>query len=89
MSIIPQQLLSQQLQKPIKKIAIILLAAIIYFVLPIDAIPDYIPVIGYLDDAYVLSETFGMFRQVIDDFKNAVNFQLSTSNELQNSLDNT
>lgn len=32
-----------------------LLGAIAYFVLPIDAIPDYIPIIGYTDDAAVLA----------------------------------
>jgi uncharacterized membrane protein YkvA (DUF1232 family) len=32
-----------------------LLAAIAYFVLPTDAIPDFIPVIGYTDDAAVLA----------------------------------
>ena len=29
-------------------------AAIAYFVSPIDLIPDVIPIIGYLDDAYVI-----------------------------------
>jgi uncharacterized membrane protein YkvA (DUF1232 family) len=33
----------------------VLLGAIAYFVLPIDFIPDYIPVIGYTDDAAVLA----------------------------------
>jgi len=32
-----------------------LLGAIAYFVLPTDAIPDYIPIIGYTDDAAVLA----------------------------------
>ena len=32
-----------------------LLGAIAYFVLPMDAIPDFIPVIGYTDDAAVLA----------------------------------
>ena len=32
-----------------------LLGAIAYFVLPADLIPDYIPVIGYTDDAAVLA----------------------------------
>jgi uncharacterized membrane protein YkvA (DUF1232 family) len=32
-----------------------LVAAIAYFVLPTDAIPDFIPVIGYGDDATVLA----------------------------------
>jgi len=29
--------------------------AVIYFISPIDVIPDVIPVIGYIDDAYVIS----------------------------------
>jgi uncharacterized membrane protein YkvA (DUF1232 family) len=33
----------------------VLLAAIAYFILPTDLIPDYIPVIGYIDDAAVLA----------------------------------
>ena len=33
----------------------VLLGAIAYFVLPTDAIPDYLPVIGYTDDAAVLA----------------------------------
>ena len=33
----------------------VLLAAIAYFVLPTDFIPDYIPLIGYTDDAAVLA----------------------------------
>jgi uncharacterized membrane protein YkvA (DUF1232 family) len=33
----------------------VLLVAIAYFVMPIDLIPDYIPVIGYTDDAAVLA----------------------------------
>ena len=33
----------------------VLLGAIAYFVLPTDVIPDYIPVIGYTDDAAVLA----------------------------------
>jgi uncharacterized membrane protein YkvA (DUF1232 family) len=33
----------------------ILVAAIAYFVLPFDAIPDMLPVIGFTDDAAVLA----------------------------------
>jgi uncharacterized membrane protein YkvA (DUF1232 family) len=32
-----------------------LIAALAYFVLPTDAVPDFIPVIGYTDDAAVLA----------------------------------
>ena len=33
----------------------VLLGAVAYFVLPTDLIPDYIPVIGFIDDAAVLA----------------------------------
>ena len=33
----------------------VLLGAIAYFILPTDLIPDYIPVIGFVDDAAVLA----------------------------------
>ena len=38
-----------------------LLGAIAYFVLPDDLIPDYIPVIGYADDAAVLAAAMKLF----------------------------
>lgn len=39
---------------PFKSVAAIA-AAILYFVSPIDVIPDFIPVIGYVDDAAVIA----------------------------------
>jgi uncharacterized membrane protein YkvA (DUF1232 family) len=33
----------------------VLLAALAYFVIPMDAIPDFLPVIGFADDAAVLA----------------------------------
>jgi len=44
-------------------------AAIIYFVSPFDAIPDFIPVVGYLDDAAVLALYLRMVRADIDDYR--------------------
>jgi len=41
-------------QTPLR-VKTVLLAAIAYFILPTDLIPDYIPVIGYIDDAAVLA----------------------------------
>jgi uncharacterized membrane protein YkvA (DUF1232 family) len=41
-------------QTPLK-VKAVLLGAIAYFILPTDLIPDYIPVIGYTDDAAVLA----------------------------------
>ena len=34
---------------------VLAIAALIYFVSPIDLIPDFIPVVGYLDDVAVIS----------------------------------
>ena len=39
-----------------------LLAALAYFVAPIDLIPDVLPVIGFTDDAAVLSAAIAMVR---------------------------
>jgi uncharacterized membrane protein YkvA (DUF1232 family) len=36
----------------------VLLAALAYFVMPFDAIPDFLPVIGFTDDAAVLALAF-------------------------------
>lgn len=38
-----------------RRVRLTLLAAIAYFVLPIDAIPDILPAIGFTDDAAVLA----------------------------------
>ncbi len=43
-------------------------AALLYFVAPIDAIPDFIPVIGYLDDAAVVAYVLKQFSKELDAF---------------------
>ncbi|KFE71145.1 YkvA family protein [Hyalangium minutum] len=41
------------------------LLAVVYFLSPVDAIPDFIPILGWLDDLGVLSAAaFWMARQV-------------------------
>jgi len=42
-----------------------MLGALAYFVLPDDLIPDYIPVIGYADDAAVLAMAMKLFSSHI------------------------
>jgi uncharacterized membrane protein YkvA (DUF1232 family) len=37
-----------------------MLAALAYFVLPVDAIPDFIPALGYTDDAAVFAALFAL-----------------------------
>ncbi|MBT3198896.1 MAG: DUF1232 domain-containing protein [Phycisphaerales bacterium] len=53
---------------PWKTIAIAL-GAIIYFVNPFDAIPDFIPGVGYLDDALVVGVTVKSIKTALDAFK--------------------
>jgi len=43
--------------------------AIIYFVSPVDVIPDPIPVVGYLDDAYVIKLALEFVKEDLDEYK--------------------
>ncbi len=45
----------------------VLVTAIAYFILPVDLIPDYIPVIGYTDDAAVLAAAIKLVSSHITD----------------------
>ncbi|HZW14039.1 MAG TPA: YkvA family protein [Noviherbaspirillum sp.] len=47
---------------------VMMVAAIVYFVSPIDAILDAIPVLGFVDDAGVLAWTAKTFKDDIDAF---------------------
>jgi uncharacterized membrane protein YkvA (DUF1232 family) len=47
---------------------IAIVAAMIYFLDPLDAIPDFIPVIGFLDDAAVLLWVANRVRRELDAF---------------------
>ena len=45
------------------------IAAVIYFVNPLDVIPDSIPVFGFLDDAAVIAFVMKSNRTVISNFR--------------------
>ncbi|MDP6543421.1 MAG: YkvA family protein [Phycisphaerae bacterium] len=47
----------------------IALGAIIYFVNPFDAIPDFIPGVGYLDDALVIGVAVKSIKTALDAFR--------------------
>lgn len=60
------------------KVRLTLLAALAYFVAPIDAIPDILPVIGFTDDATVLMAAIAMVRNHIrDDHREAARSTLA------------
>ena len=47
---------------------LMVLVAVIYFVSPIDLIPDFIPVAGYIDDALVVSLAINQVKIDLDAF---------------------
>ena len=48
---------------------ILIVGALLYFVSPIDAIVDVIPVLGYVDDAAVLAWVIGQVRAELEAFR--------------------
>lgn len=51
------------------KAIVTIIAGLIYFVSPIDAIPDFIPFIGYIDDAAVIAYVLRSLHQEIEAFR--------------------
>ena len=51
------------------KTVLIILASILYFLNPFDLIPDFIPGIGYLDDASIMLWVFSSVEKDISDFQ--------------------
>src|SRR4030081_509138 len=47
---------------------VVIIAAIIYVVNPLDVIPDALPALGFLDDATVIALAVRRARQTLDDF---------------------
>ena len=46
----------------------IIIAAVLYFVSPFDVIPDWVPVLGHIDDAFVISLALKAVRADLDTF---------------------
>ncbi|MBW8038705.1 MAG: DUF1232 domain-containing protein [Planctomycetes bacterium] len=58
---------------PLKTI-ILAIAAIIYLVNPFDVIPDFIPFVGYIDDASVIAWTI---KSIYDDLQDFIGWEKS------------
>ena len=52
-----------------KKTIVVLSASLIYLVAPCEIIPDYVPGVGYLDDAAVVSYVLNSVKDDVDEYK--------------------
>jgi len=52
-----------------KRHVLVIMAGLIYFILPLDFSPDYIPGIGYIDDAFVLSVIARQLIRVTEEYE--------------------
>jgi uncharacterized membrane protein YkvA (DUF1232 family) len=50
-----------------RQVKLILLAALAYFVMPFDLIPDFLPIIGFTDDAAVMGAALAAVASSITD----------------------
>lgn len=51
------------------KTLIALVAAVLYFVSPIDFLPDFIPFVGYIDDVFVIVLAIDLVRDDLADYR--------------------
>lgn len=49
-----------------------ILAALLYFVMPMDATPDFIPILGFIDDALVVGMVVKRLNREIDRYRDHV-----------------
>jgi uncharacterized membrane protein YkvA (DUF1232 family) len=52
----------------------LLIAGLLYFLLPADLTPDFIPIIGYIDDAAVMTAIFKRIAHEVKSYKLMRNF---------------
>jgi uncharacterized membrane protein YkvA (DUF1232 family) len=52
-----------------KKSLVVLVGALVYFLMPFDAIPDFIPVIGFTDDVTVIAMALTAAKTEVEKFR--------------------
>jgi len=63
------QMITDKEYKIDKKTYMIIAGAIAYAVLPTDVIPDFIPGVGFVDDAFVISSVIAQLKKEIENYK--------------------
>jgi len=63
-----------------KRTLLLILFGLIYFLIPIDAIPDFIPVIGYVDDLTILLWIHKSIQKDISAYRDWQSSQVPASN---------
>ena len=53
------------------KTKLIIAGTLAYVILPIDVIPDFLPIVGWLDDAFVLGLAMTTLNEEIENFKDS------------------
>lgn len=59
----------------------ILLGALLYFISPFDVLPDFIPFVGYIDDAFVISTVINSLAGEIERYTALRNLPVGTPQE--------
>ncbi len=52
-------------------------AALLYFVNPIDLVPDFLPLVGYLDDAAIIAVCFKIIQADLRKYAKAKRIELA------------
>ncbi len=48
---------------------VLIIGGLVYFVMPLDLIPDFLPIVGFLDDATIMIWIFSALRKDIEAFE--------------------
>ncbi len=46
-----------------------IMASLLYFISPLDLVPDFIPGLGFIDDVYVLTKVYGQIAKDLEKYK--------------------
>ena len=55
--------------KILKRTILAIVSALIYFLSPIDVVPDWIPLLGQLDDAIVIASCWNLVNKDVEDYR--------------------